>query len=127
MSENWLHFLDYFFFVFHLLIILFNIFGWIVPRWRKYNLALLLLTGLSWFGLGIWYGWGYCPFTDWHWQVRAELEYVYAGNSYIRFLIDQTTGVDLGDQLADIITVTAYFIALVISIYLNLKAAGRKS
>jgi len=44
-----------------------------MEKTRKANLILLLLTGLSWFGLGIFYGWGYCPLTDWHWKVLREL------------------------------------------------------
>jgi len=36
--------------------------------------ASLLLTAFSWFVLGIWYGWGYCVCTDWHYMVlRDEL------------------------------------------------------
>jgi len=61
--------LDYFFLVFHLGIVIFNLFGWIWPKTRKANLILLLLTAASWFGLGLIYGIGFCPFTEWHWQV----------------------------------------------------------
>jgi hypothetical protein len=25
---------------------------------------------LSWFGLGLFYGIGYCPSTDWHWRIK---------------------------------------------------------
>ena len=61
------------FFVFHTAWIAFNCVGWIWRRTRPWQLATVSLTALSWFGLGVWYGWGYCPCTDWHWQVRARL------------------------------------------------------
>ncbi|MEO5906489.1 MAG: DUF2784 family protein, partial [Saprospiraceae bacterium] len=62
--------LDYFFFFFHTSLILFNCFGWIFPKLRRWNLITLLLTAFSWFVLGIWFGLGYCVCTDWHWAVR---------------------------------------------------------
>ena len=54
------------FFVFHTAWIAFNCVGWIWRRTRPWQLATVSLTALSWFGLGVWYGWGYCPCTDWH-------------------------------------------------------------
>jgi hypothetical protein len=66
-------FLDVFFLVFHASLILFNLFGWMFRKTRVWNLVTLLLTGLSWTLLGIFYGFGYCPFTDWHFQVLEEL------------------------------------------------------
>ena len=63
------------FFVFHTLWIVFKCLGWACRRTRRWQLATISLTALSWFGLGIWYGWGYCPFTDWHWQIRERLGY----------------------------------------------------
>jgi len=81
----WYHFLNYFFFLFHTLFTLFNMFAWIPRRTRKWNLVTLLLTAFSWFVVGIWYGWGYCFCTDWHWAVREKLGYRDQENSYIHF------------------------------------------
>ena len=89
MPEPILRILDLFFFVFHTIVILFNVFGWLVPRWRLVNLIVLSLTAFSWFILGIWYGWGYCFCTDWHWQVRELLGYSNMSTSYIHFLFLQ--------------------------------------
>jgi len=50
-------------------VILFNLFGWIFRPLRKANLIVLALTGASWFILGIFYGIGYCPLTDWHFKL----------------------------------------------------------
>ena len=49
------------FFVFHTAWIVFNCVGWAWRRTRRWHLATVSLTALSWFGLGIRYGWGYCP------------------------------------------------------------------
>lgn len=111
--------LDNFFFVFHSGIILFNLFGWIWKRTRKANLILLSLTAFSWFVLGLWYGIGYCPCTDWHWAVRRELGYYDMPGSYVKFLIDSLTGLDLSAGLVDTVTAVAFFSALSISVYLN--------
>ena len=116
-----LHFVDYFFFVFHTVLTLFNVFGWIIPRWRLANLITLSLTAFSWFVLGIWYGFGYCPFTDWHWKVRQLLGYTDDSNSYIHFLILKITGINFSERFVDVSTVIVFFSANFISIYYVLK------
>jgi hypothetical protein len=121
MSKLILHLIDYFFFLFHTILILFNVLGWIIPRWRLVNLITLSLTAFSWFILGIWYGFGYCPFTDWHWEVRQLLGYDDDSNSYIHFLILKLTGIKLSERLVDISTVIVFFTAYFISIYLAIK------
>lgn len=116
-----LHFVDYFFFVFHTVLTLFNVLGWIIPRWRLANLITLSLTAFSWFVLGIWFGFGYCPFTDWHWKVRQLLGYTDDSNSYIHFLILKITGINFSERFVDVSTVIVFFSAYFISIYYALK------
>ena len=115
-------FLDKFFIIFHTIYALFNILGWIWKKTRKLNLIFLLLTGFSWFILGIWYGIGYCPLTHWHWQIRHRLGYYDMPYSYIKFLLDTWTGLDWHPILVDVMTGTAFGSALIISIFLNIKA-----
>jgi len=121
MSKPILQIIDYFFIVFHSILILFNVLGWIIPRWRFANLITLSLTAFSWFILGIWYGIGYCPFTDWHWKVRQHLRFNDESNSYIHFLILKITGLNLSEKWVDTTTVIVFFSALFLSIYFNLK------
>lgn len=121
MSSLFLHLIDYFFFFFHSIFILFNVFGWIIPRWRFANLITLSLTAFSWFILGIWYGFGYCPMTDWHWEVRRLLGYNDNSNSYIHFLILKILGINLPESLVDVATVIVFFMAFSISIFLGIK------
>ena len=128
MSKLFLQIIDYFFIFFHSVLILFNVFGWIVPRWRFVNLVTLSLTAFSWFALGIWYGIGYCPFTDWHWKVRQLLGYNDQSNSYIHFLILKMTGVNLPENWVDATTVIVFITAFFISTYFAIKkrASERK-
>jgi len=119
-------FLNIFFFVFHTSWIIFNIFGWIWKRTRRWNLLTLLLTALSWFGLGVFYGFGYCPCTHWHWVIRRNLGYTQMPNSYIKFLIYELTGFDLNATVVDFGTAVAFLAVLIISLYLNLRDFKKK-
>ena len=118
--------LDLWFIIFHSVLILFNLFGWIWKTTRRWNLATLLLTAFSWFGLGIWYGFGYCPCTDWHWMVRRKLGYTDMPNSYIKFLIHQLTGLNIDAAVVDMGTAIFFFLALIISFYVNFKDFNKR-
>lgn len=116
-----LTFLNIFFFVFHTAFTLFNITGWIFRKTRKWHLLTLVLTAFSWFVLGIWYGWGYCFCTDWHWEVRGKLGYHDESNSYIHFLILKITGINLPVELVDNVTLIVFIASAVLSIVLNIR------
>ncbi len=113
--------LDTALFAFHSALILFILCGWVWRRIRPAHLAVVALTAFSWFGLGMVYGWGYCPFTEWHWRVRLQLGHTDMPRSYIKFLFDQCTGLDAPAVWVDTVTVTAFFIAAALSIALTLR------
>lgn len=117
----WYKFLDIFFLCFHSLLVVLNLFGWIWKRTRMLNLFTLLLTGGSWFLLGIFYGMGYCPLTDWHFQVLRKLGATDLPNSYMKYIGDRITGLDLNPGLVDTLTLVTFFLALVISVVLNIR------
>jgi hypothetical protein len=117
-----LAFLDFAFIVFHTALIVFNGLGWMFPALRKWHLISLALTAFSWFGLGFWYGWGYCICTDWHWRIRQHLGLETASNSFIDFLITALTGLEFSKTLVDGLTLAVFTVCAVISIRLNLKA-----
>ena len=48
MKDAMLHVANYFFYIFHTLLILFNLFGWIFPKMRRLNLLTLIITFASW-------------------------------------------------------------------------------
>lgn len=114
--------LDIFFVLFHTSIVLFNLFGWIWKRTRRYNLVLLLITGGSWFFLGLLVGTlGYCPLTDWHFEVLEKLGRTDLPVSYIKYLADRLTGLSFSSVLADNITLYSFLAALMISVFMNIR------
>ncbi len=117
--------IDIFFVVFHTTLILFNVFGWIWRKTRLANLVTLGLTGGSWFILGIFFGMGYCPLTDWHFNVLRRLGHSNLPNSYIKYLVDRLSGMDFNADLVDGLTLGGFFLALVISIILNVRDIRR--
>jgi hypothetical protein len=122
----WYQFLNIFFFVFHTAFTLFNITGWMFPQTRKLHLITISLTAFSWFILGIWYGWGYCFCTDWHWTVRKILGYHDESNSYIHFLILKITGADLNPVFVDKVTLAVFLFCFGISCWLNVRVQKNK-
>ena len=120
------YFLNYFFFVFHTLLVLFNTLGWLFKKTRKWNLVSLLLTAFSWFVLGYWHGWGYCFCTEWHWQVRQHLGYHDMTDSYIHFLILKLTGINFSIQMTENVTALVFFTSLAASAVLNVRDYRRK-
>jgi hypothetical protein len=114
------------FFVFHTSWVVFNCVGWMWRRTRRWHLATVALTAASWFGLGVMYGWGYCPCTDWHWQVRERLGYR-DPPSYMQLLIAEVTGgLDLPSTAVDVGTVAVLLIVAVLSIVLNVRDRRRR-
>ena len=119
-------FLDKFFFVFHSTLIAFNLFGWIWRKTRVANLVVVLLTVFSWTILGIWYGFGFCPSTEWHWQVRAKLGHYDMPSSYTKFLVDSLTGLDVNEKLVGIFAVMFLTLALFASVLTNMRDWRKK-
>ena len=119
-------FLNIFFFMFHTCIVLFIVFGWIWKKTRLANLILIVLTAFSWFFLGIWFGFGYCPCTDWHWQVRMKLGLYDTSTSYLEFLVENLTGLDVDRGLVDIFAVAFLVAAFGLSAVLNIRDLKRK-
>ena len=113
------------FFVVHSLWIGFNCVGWIWRRTRPWHLLTLALTAASWFVLGIRYGWGFCPCTDWHWQIRERLGYR-DPPSYTELLIEEVLRLDVTTRTADVLTVAVFAVTVVLSVVLNLRDRRRR-
>lgn len=112
-------FLDVFFVVLHGSLVLFNLTGWIWRGTRRLHLWVVGLTVFSWFGLGVFYGWGYCPLTDWHWQVKRVLGETGLPASYVKYYADHVTGLDLPAAGVDAVVVLVGVGAFVLSLWLN--------
>jgi hypothetical protein len=114
--------LDILFVVFHSSLVLFNLFGWIWRKTRILNLITLSLTGASWLFLGLIYGTlGYCPLTDWHFNILGKLGKTDLPNSYIKYLVDRITGSDISATLVDKVTLYSFLAALMLSLYFTIK------
>ncbi len=115
-------FLDYLLTIAHLVLIGFNLLGWIWKKTRKAHLITIGLTAASWFILGIWFGWGYCPITDWQWQVKEKLGETNLPNSFIKYYADKISGKNFDAVLVDKITLFTFLAVIVLTIFLNLTA-----
>jgi hypothetical protein len=111
--------LDIFLTVFHVSIVLFNLFGWIPRATRKANVITILLTAASWFILGIWYGIGYCPVTEWQWQVKEKLGEQNLPSNFIEYIAEKWTGHDFDPGFVSIVIAVCFVLAVLASIYVN--------
>ncbi len=126
MSPSLLKTLDVAFFVFHTLVIVVNLTGWIWPRTRKLHMIVLGLTAFSWFALGPLLGFplGYCLCTDWHWQIRRQLGINDSGG-YIELLFSMA-GLPISTATAAIVAYGAFTGALIATVAVNLAIFLRK-
>lgn len=111
--------LDYGLAAFHAALVLFNLTGWIWAATRRIHLVVVGLTFLSWFGLGALYGWGYCPCTDWHWQVKHALGETDLPYSYVKYYADRLTGLDWDPLVIDAAVLAFGLLALILSLWMN--------
>ena len=79
----------------------------------------MCLTMLSWFGVGLVYGIGYCPCTDWHWEVKRRLGEVGLPQSYVKYDVDAVLGSDMDPGLIDGVVTFLGMGAFVASIWAN--------
>ena len=105
----------------HLLVIGFNMFGWIWNKLLKLHLICIIATAFSWFALGIWYGWGYCLLTDWQWEVKRQLGEKDLPASFISHMLQELSIANVPNNLVDAATAVLFFGAAGISIYKNIK------
>ncbi len=116
---------DILFVVFHTALIVFNLLGWAWRRTRRLHLFTISATLLSWFGLGVTYGWGYCPLTDWHWRIKLMLGETALPASWIKYYLDRITGIDWSPAVVDASVVGSALGALVLSLALNWRDRRR--
>jgi hypothetical protein len=125
MTDFELQLANYFFYAFHTVLIIFNLFGWIPARTRKLNLLTLLTTFVSWIILGFWKGWGYCFLTDWHYSVLRKLGEKDMPRSYIAFLVEKISGWLPNEELINGLTLGLSLLALAFSIRMNRKQSSQ--
>ena len=120
MADVLLRGLDFAFLGAHTILIFFNLFGWLWPQTRCLNLLSILLTAGAWIVFAPWMGLGYCPCTDWHWQVKEALGQNNLPGNYLTYLFDVWTGLAVSDTFSERLAWLCLTPALLASIGLNL-------
>lgn len=105
--------------ILHLIIIGFNLLGWVFKPTRKIHFWFAMLTLGCWTILGIWYGLGYCPITDWQWDIKTQLGEKNLPGSFIKYFADKLTGSSINSDLIDALTLGLFLVAIVCSIKFN--------
>ena len=119
ISNFLLKFLDILLTLAHFALIGFNVFGWTWRKTRKAHLITVAATAFSWFVLGIWFGWGYCPITDWQWKVKQKLGETDLPNSFIKYYADKISGKDIDAKIVDISTLVVFLAVIILTVLLN--------
>ncbi|HZY39461.1 MAG TPA: DUF2784 domain-containing protein [Mucilaginibacter sp.] len=114
--------LDLFLTLLHFVIIGFNLLGWIWQPLRKVHLICVAITAGCWFIVGIWYGIGYCPITDWEWHVKTQLGETNLPNSFIKYYADKISGTSVSASLIDMSISVCFGAAMLLSVYFNFFA-----
>jgi hypothetical protein len=114
-----LRFLDILLTFVHLAIVFFNLFGWIPKATRKAHFIVIVLTAASWLLLGLWFGIGYCPFTDWQWDVKEKLGERNLPPNFIEYFAEKVTGRDFDPALVNTFIVVGFALAAGLSLYVN--------
>jgi len=110
----------------HCLIIGFNLLGWVWKPLRRAHLICIGITAACWFILGIWFGIGYCPVTDWQWHIKEKLGEHNLPASFITYYADKITGKQIDETLISNITAVSFFVAAGISVYVNFFRKHKK-
>ncbi len=115
-------FLDHFFTVFHSLLVLFVLTGWIPKKTRKAHLILLGLILFAWIVIGLYKGvLGYCPLTDWHWDIKRALGERNIPSSFTEYMAEKISGVDLSRKLVDAFTLGGLVLSILMAIIMFFK------
>jgi hypothetical protein len=69
--------------------------------------------------LGIWFGIGYCPFTDWQWQVKEKLGERNLPVNFIEYFAEKITGIDFHPQFINNIIAISFALVTLLSVCIN--------
>lgn len=111
--------MDYFLHLVHLTIIFLCVAGWMFEPMRLVHLIVVVLIAVSWFGLGKFFGYGYCVLTDTQWRVKRRLGQEPSAESYVKYILDKATGRDIDKKVTDCLTLYTYIGAVILSMATN--------
>ncbi len=65
---------------------------------------------------------GYCPFTDWQWQVKEKLGERNLPSNFIEYFAEKFTGIDFDARFVNNMIAISFVIVALLSIYVNFIA-----
>ena len=119
--------LDYLLHIAHISVIIINLFFWIFEKTRKLHLIVMCTTLFAWFGIGYFYGFGYCFLTDWHWDVKYSLGETNIPPSYISYWVNNIFKLEIDERVIDIVTVVTFLTVATIATVKNVIIWFKKS
>ena len=127
LSETNLLIADHLLNFFHLAIVFFLVFGWISVRTRNLHRFAVGVTILLWVAVAELMGkkLGYCPVTDWHWDVKRLRGETDLPPSYIDYSL-QKIGVHLPPERADQIVMVVFGVIVVLTLALWVRERRQK-
>ena len=78
-----------------------------------------MLTIGSWFILGFWFGFGYCPITDWQWDVKERLGEQNLPPNFVEYFAEKVSGRDYSSSLIDTIIGVSFGVAVLFAVLVN--------
>ncbi len=108
--------------IIHLSAIFFLLVGWAFYETQLPHFVLVWLVFLSWFGLGLIYGFGYCLMTDVHWRIKDKLGVRPSANIYVKYMLDKVLPINIDEGLVDQVSTYVFFAVFAIANYLFLMA-----
>lgn len=127
MTDTQLLLADHALNIFHLVIVLFLAFGWISRRCRPLHRIAVATTAFLWIVVGaIVCKLGYCPMTDWHWQVKKLRGEENLPVSYVDYNL-QKIGIHLPPERADQIVMVVFAAIIAITIFLYVRERKERS
>jgi len=110
---------DYLLHMVHLSVMFICLVGWMFEPTRILHFALIVLVAVSWFGLGKFFGYGYCVLTDTQWRVKRMLGQEPHTESYVKYVADKVTGRDIDIKITDRLILYSYVGAVILSLVVN--------
>lgn len=120
--------LDILFTIFHSALVLFMISGWAFEKTRKIHLYVVSITLIAWLVIGFIVGTiGYCPLTDWHWDIKRSLGERDLPSSFIKYMVDKILRIDSEPIIIDAITGVGMLASVILTITFNFRTSRSSS
>lgn len=103
--------------VLHAAIVLLLVFGWMSLRTRRLHRFAVCVVAFCWIAIGGYFGrMGYCPLTDWHWQVKRLRGEKNLTPSYIDYHL-RKIGLYFDPNLVDLGVMIIFGVIALITLY----------